>query len=1727
MSEAVSSKATAVDYDPFAATAVARVVPTTEAQRELWLADKLGREASLAFNESIALSIEGELVVEALQQSLRELSNRHEALRSVLSEDGMSLFIAPEGTLQASIVDIVAANSASQDETLARLRIELVETQFDLLNGPLVNAVLVKLGVTKYELFITGHHIVCDGWSFGVLARELMALYQAIHTGIGPRALPTANSFGDFALSLLDTEHSQAAEADSRYWVSRFDSSVPVLDLPSDRVRPARRTFNSRREELVVEPSLLDAIRKIGARNGASLHASLFSMYAALIARLGSTDEVVVGVPAAAQAAEGAESLVGHGVNLLPVRIGVDVEEDFVSFLKRARGTVLDAYDHQSSTFGSVLQKLKLDRDPSRLPLVAVQFNLDSAITPESLSLSGLRVSLRSLPRHFENFELFLNASQVDGGLVLECQYNSDLFDASTVRRWLSLYRLAMQRAAANSAAPLAELFAPTPEDLESIARLNDTTTAYAAEIRIEAVVARQALATPDAIAVVSGNSRLTYRELDERANALASTLRARGVGRGGLVGLYCGRSEAMVVGLLGILKSGAGYIPLDPSFPADRLEFMVSDSGLQHIVTDAALNKDSVWKFAGIDRVDIDSTRTAAAPSVVASSADVAYVLYTSGSTGKPKGVQVEHRNVVNFLESMRREPGLAANDVLLAVTTLSFDIAGLEIWLPLTVGARVVIATREDALDGQRLVGLIESERVSMLQATPATWRLLLETGWKGSTALKALCGGEALPRDLAQLLVGRVGELWNMYGPTETTIWSTLQRIRDTSAIISIGHPIANTQVYAVDARMRVLPVGVVGELLIAGEGVTRGYLARPELTAEKFLTDPHAAAIGGRWYRTGDLGRLRVDGTIECLGRVDHQIKLRGYRIELGEIETCLAQHASVDRAVVITREDQPGDVRLVAYLVPRGTLPAAAELRDYLRRVLPEYMIPQAMVELPAIPLLPNGKINRKALAKPVLDAATAGRERVAASTPLEQQILEAMEQVLNLPGLGVTDNFFALGGHSLLAARLAARLNKELGVNLQLRTVFESATASQLAAAVDAARVAGVPKRKPITTRSNQARAALTVMQERIRFVEQMFPGRVTYNTPSAHRLTGALDVAAFERAFNEVVRRQPSLRTFISSDKGVWGQQVLPELKISIAYEDLSAIADHDREAQMMQRLRKMIDAPMDIYGAPLFRTALFKMADNSHIFFFMPHHIIWDGWSFDLMYQEMAAAYPAALQSKPSPLAPLPISYGDYAEWHNDWLKGDEFHAQLAFWKKRFTGLEIPRALPTDHPRRPGMTGEGQVEWVRIDRKLTEGLHAIAKRSDSTINMLAMALYSAMLADLVGGKSVVVGMPVRGRLAGDVEQVMGFFNNLLPIHLVVDSALPLVDWVRSVKGVLLESFANQDVPFERLAGEPEFVAYSQKAGFYQGLFSFQDARERQHDWGGLLQENLPVMQGGATEDFGLWLMESATGLTGGINFNADLFTRETAQMFRARFLALLRDAVARPQATLAELLTQPGEERRVFEAWLAAHREKAAQPAVPARVEMTSGDKSATEMALAQIWSGLLGVGVGQIAPTDNFFDLGGSSLLAMQAVSEMESKLGAKIDPRRYVYESLRQLAGAEANVSPIHGNSADYDGLARIWAELLGLDAEQIVPSDNFFDLGGSSLLAMRAVTEGEARLGLKIDPRRYVYESLRQLAAPAEASGTSPAGAPVKPEAPAKSKLFGLFGRGKS
>jgi len=1619
-----ASAATAVDYDPFADTApVARVAPTTEAQREIWLACQLGGDATLAYNESVSVHLRGPIATEALRRAVLGLVARHDALRATFGADGLKMFIA-----ESLAVDIPEhrLEMHSQDAHDAALQAHIradVDKPFDLEHGPLLRASVVRFGPDEAVLILTAHHIVCDGWSFGVLLSELPALLSATESASN---LPAAESYADYAENRHDSAHQQQTDLDTRYWVSIYDRSTPVLDLPTVRPRQPMRSFASRREDLRIDPSLLDAVRKLGARHGTSLFATLLGVYAAFVSRVSGQDDVVVGVSAAGQAAEGSQSLVGHCVNLLPIRLQIESESTIASLLERARGAVLDAYDHQSVSFGGLLKHLQIRREPGRLPLVSVLFNLDARLDTSAYNAEGLQAEIFSNPRSAENFELYLNVTQDAEGLLLECQYKTELFDQATVQRWLRLYREALVRATTDPAQTLASLLAPSPAEQVLLAQWNDTARDYPTGLRLDTLLAQGLQIAPDATALVFEGQSLSYRDLHARARQLAHMLRECGAGPGVLVGVCVERSLELVVALVGIMISGAAYVPLDPSLPAERLSGMAEDADIKLLLTRHTEFASRAQAFPAhtqalfLDDMAWQPHEAVPALPAVGNERDAAYVIFTSGSTGRPKGAMNAHRGIVNRLLWMQEAYALQPGERVLQKTPFSFDVSVWEFFWPLTVGATLVVARPDGHRDSAYLVDLVQRERIDVMHFVPSMLRFFLdEPGAPACGRLRrVVCSGEALPLDLVERFFALLptSRLANLYGPTEAAVDVSAWECRpgEPSGTVPIGAPIANTQLYVLDAHLRPLPIGTPGDLYIGGVQVGMGYTQRPDLTAERFIADPFRS--GGRLYKTGDIARWRGDGALDYLGRSDHQVKVRGYRIELGEIENQMLAFPGIQHAVAITREDQPGDLRIVAYVTAEGGAIDSEALRDQLRQVLPDFMVPQNIVQLDAIPLLSSGKVDRRALPAPNPVHARAGRQRVLPRNATERTVLGLMEQVLKLPEMSVLDDFFAMGGHSLLAARLIAQLNATLDLNLPLRLVFESPTADRMAVAIDKAKEKGGGGRVAIRHDPHRRSAPLTAQQQRIAFMEELHPGRVVYNTPSAHRLRGPLQIETFKQALHDMVLRQPVLRSVIQTVNGQHEQVVSEEVAFDLPLIDLSALAPEVRETELMRRMQVIVDQPIDIHQVPLFRVALFRLALDEHALLFMPHHIIWDGWSFDLLYSDLAACYSARQQGTVNTLPPLPVTYADYAYWQQEWLSSPAFAAQLQEWKQRMAQAPQPRAPQTDKPRSAGMSGEGATAWIRINKADTEQLRNIALQTDLTLNMLALALYGAMMAQTSGSETIVIGVPVRGRMMTEVEPVMGFFNNLLPLQLRILPGQTTTDYLRSVKQEFLDVLNFQDIPFERLAMEPEMMARSQRAGIYQALFSFQDARERTRRWGDVEQSSILIFQKGATEDLGLWLMEVPGGLEGGFTYNADIYTETTALAFKARFLELVARLIRNPEQSLGDLLQ--AEQSSAAQALRHLAGSETAGQATPSRsgaaASASTRERSPTEQTMTEVWSTLLGLKPDQIALSDNYFDLGGDSLSAMQAVQGMYQRTGKRGNARLLIFESLEQIS-----------------------------------------------------------------------------------------------------------------
>jgi amino acid adenylation domain-containing protein len=992
---------------------------------------------------------------------VQEVYARHEAHHLRFSKDGDYQQVSADTAITIELHDFSMLDAAGQKEKMAAAVKNDATTPFDLMRGPLLWVKILKLSDEHHVFLSTAHHIIFDGWSAGVFLDEISIVYNALCRGT-PYRLPEAPRFSDYAAEEARQQSTAEGIDALQYWKSMFSDPPPFLDLPTDRPRPPVKSYRGASTHYEFDPAVYAAIKNVAAQQRTTLYALLLAAYNALLFRLSGQDDIVAGIPTAGQSTTDKHSLIGHCVNILPLRSRMKADMPFKEFLAATKTLLLDAQDHQQCTFGSILRTISLERNPARSPLVEVIFNLNRKLPGEGFH--NLASSIHEVPKRAINWDMFLNMSETDTGLITDCDYNTDLFDEATIRRWLGHFETLLAAVAANPEQPLATIPVLSAADrTRLLTEWNATAADYPAAACIHTLIEAQARTTPDRVAVSCQGTTVTYRELDRRANQLARSLQQLGVGAQVPVGIFLERSCDMLIGLYAILKAGGAYVPLDPEYPQERLAYMISDAAIPVLVSQRSLEREIPPCAARVIYLDADPDiarqQATDLPAGAHNPEQAAYIIYTSGSTGKPKGVQVPHRAVVNFLTSMRREPGFSDNDVLLAVTTLSFDIAVLELFLPLIAGGTTVILPRDAAADGTRLQAALAESKATVMQATPGTWRLLLETGWQGSDRLKVLCGGEAFPRDLAAALHACCPNVWNMYGPTETTVWSTCYYLKHADGPVPIGRPINNTQVYILDDSRQPVPIGVPGELYIGGAGVALGYFKRPDLTAEKFVPSPFSTDPDDLLYRTGDLVKYHPDGAMEYLGRRDTQVKVRGFRIELGEIETVLCAHDAVAQAAVIVRQEGPGDTRLAAYVVasPGRTIDVSG-LRAFLRSRLPEYMLPQHIVMLDALPLTPNNKIDRQALAQQQHDTAAAAQSFVAPATATEQALAALWQHVLNADRVGLHDNFFDLGGHSLLATRVVSRVRDIFNIELPLRTLFETPTVHLVAQHIDALR---------------------------------------------------------------------------------------------------------------------------------------------------------------------------------------------------------------------------------------------------------------------------------------------------------------------------------------------------------------------------------------------------------------------------------------------------------------------------------------------------------------------------------------------------------------------------------------------------------------------------------------------------------------------------------------------
>ncbi|WP_233597088.1 non-ribosomal peptide synthase/polyketide synthase [Corallococcus sp. CA041A] len=1504
--------------------------PLSFAQQRLWFVDQL-EPGSPLYNMPLPLSLTGDLDVDALRASLDALMARHESLRTTFRmEAGKPVQdIHPEGHAPLEFVDLTALGSRTTKQAEAQ-RQGHAETlrPFDLTRGPVIRALLMKLEEREHVLVLHLHHIVSDGWSLGILVRELTALYEARRAGRSAALPELPVQYADFAVWQRGWLQGGVLQAQVEWWKNQLAGAPFVLDVPTDRPRTATSTQRGGLVRVTLPRVLSERVDALAQAEGATPFMALLAAFQAVLSRMSGQEDVLVGSPIANRRHAETEGLIGFFVNMLVLRGRFSAKTTFRELLSQVRATTLGAYEHQDIPFEHLVEALQPERDLGRTPLFQAMFALQNAPVPE-LAVPGLTVG----PASFDGgsptqFELALDLNRTRDGYEGRFHYAAEWYDAGTIERFAAHLRRLLEAVCDAPDLPLADISLVSPEELVRLVRMGGGELLdFERDATLHGLIERQVARTPDAPAVVFGETALTYRQLDTRANQLAWRLRSVGVGPEVRVALCLERSVESIVALLAVLKAGGAFVPLDPGAPPARRDFVLKDSAAAVLVTTETACGD--WSPYGVQEVWLDVEQ----PGLGALSHEplpaltgpehLAYVLYTSGSTGTPKGVMVQHRSVLNMHRAMGRAfyAGQPRGQRISVNAPLYFD-AVIERVVHLIDGHCLHVVPDALRLDPEAMLTWLEQHRIDALDCTPAQLKPLLAAGLleRAWVPPVILTGGDALDVETWRRLAATDRtRAFNGYGPTECTVGTTGASIQGSPRTEPvIGRPLANLNAYVLDARQRLVPFGMPGELCFSGESVTRGYLGRPDLTAERFVPDPFSAEPGARLYRTGDKGRWRPDGTLEFMGRLDFQVKLRGYRIELGEIEATLRTHAGVRDTVVLVREDTPGDARLVAYVVTDGDTEV---LREHLRKHLPEYMVPSAFVTLPALPLTPNGKVDRKALPSPEAQW-RAARSYEAPATPAEVALASLWEELLNVPVVGRNDHFFELGGHSLLATQLVSRIRARFGVDVGVRALFESPTVAALAQRLpDAPEANALPSLRPATSPGPHP---LSFAQQRLWFIDQLDPGSALYNMPTALRLSGAVDVPALQRAFDALVHRHEALRTTFEANNGEPRQHVHPAPTGVLSVVDLTGLPDDEREAEAVRLASEDALQPFDLAMGPLTRLTLLKLGEQEHVLLLCLHHAIGDGWSMGILVREVTALYESFRQGQPSPLAPLPVQYPDFAVWQRGWLQGEVLDAQLGWWTQQLAGAPQALALPTDKPRPPQRSARGATFPVRLSLSLSEAVEALAQAEGATPFMVLLAAFQTLLHRYSGQEDLLVGTSIAGRRHAETEGLIGFFVNTLVVRARFDGRPSFRKLLSQVRTTTLGAYEHQDIPFERLVEAVQPTRDLSRTPLIQALFALQNMPDAEVRLPELTLRPVEVDLPTTKFDLDLTLSRTERGFEGDLSYATDLFEPATARRLSDHLVQLLEGAVAKPDTALDTLPLLTAEERQwVLEEW------------------------------------------------------------------------------------------------------------------------------------------------------------------------------------------------------------
>lgn len=1493
--------------------------PLSFAQQRLWFLDRL-EGGSAVYNIPTAIRFKGYLDMDAMDSAFRQLTERQRILTVGLNDiDGQPVQQAGVHPWPKLVI-IDLTDVEAEDRFLTALFSTFMQPM-TITAEPLFRTKLIKLSETEYVLWTAIHHLITDGWSSSILVEELAALYEANLLNRPPILPPIPIQYMDYARWQRQWLTGDVLSTLSDYWREKLFPAPALLELPTDRPRQTARGASGTVHNFELTEKSSQQIHDMARDAGVTPFMFLLAIFKLCLHRHTSQTGIVVGTPVANRNLSEVEGLIGFFANMLPLYTAVRPDVLFGDLLVRVRQTTLAAYDHQDMPFELLVDMLQPTRSLEHAPIFQVWFSLRNE-PQNSLLIPGLDSTFDAIVSNQVRSEFHLMFRETDTRFTAELEYSTVLYDAGSIKAFCNHFCTLLDNVLHHVQLPIGQLPIMDETTLSrQLAKFNDTVHHLDLHNHVIRRFEAQVKQRPEHEAVVFDEGSWSYDHLNRQANQLAAVLIARGVTAETRVALCLPRGPELISSLLGILKTGAAYVPLDPSHPVERLQYILADAEAKLVVTDP----NGQAKLAAAQTILWDQSLDQAIcdfPDIAINPQQLAYLIYTSGSTGQPKGVLVSHGALTNFLAAMATESELTSRDTLMAVTTISFDIAVLELFLPLICGARVRLMTTAQARDGLALSAVLKNEPITVLQATPATWHLLVEAGLPSKKPLRIWSGGEALNTALASRLQPHGAETWNLFGPTEATVWASLYRDRGehaNQAIVPIGQPLSNTTMYILDTYLNLLPQGVMGELYIGGIGLARGYWRRPALTAERFVPNPFSDQPGQRLYRSGDQARRLPDGTLIFLGRQDFQLKLRGFRIEAGEIENGLTEQTGVAQAVVTLCRSKQGADQLVAFIVPNSSVPEQARLmttdllmslRDALQARLPDYMIPTLWVELPQLPRTPNGKVNRKAL--PDVSALESGpRQHTPPITPTEKALATIWQDLLKLDPVDAHDHFFHCGGHSLTALRLVARIGTKWQREVPVRLLFTHPTLRGFAKQIDAITSQDHAANRPIKAKSRPTKIPLSHGQQSLWLHDRMTGPNTAYNINTLVDIRGALSLSALCQAFEKIVVRHEILRTLFQDDHG------LPYQSIQAPYQPVTILPQPaDDEAAQQIAIDNLQESAkhhiFDLTTGPLFRVMVQPITSQHHQVLVQAHHIITDGWSQRLLLQEFVDHYRAAIDNEPAELGTLPLQYADYALWQRHWLSDKKLQAQVHHWCTHLEGAETLE-LPLDKPRPPAGFGRHRehILTAQLSCDASQAIRDLAQATGTTSFMVLLSTFYLSLHVWSGQRDLTLATVVSGRHQPVLENLVGYFVNQLLLRIKLDLQKSFHQMLHQVRDVVLTAFAQQDVPFgtivhalgaDREAGTHPLASVQFT---YQADLTDNDLINSQN-----LQIEPLILSGNTAKSDIQFDVRDGEQMLFILHFDTDLF--ETAHMHRLlqQVQSVLSAAQAAPVISLADLL-------------------------------------------------------------------------------------------------------------------------------------------------------------------------------------------------------------------------